>query len=175
MLHYVKFEILYMKHNEYKRKSVLGIWILVIILISLISIIGSLLFSWFWIIFLPLSFLAVIIFQAMSEHFWTAKKRCPRCNAPVSIYSEFCRNCGIQLIKKCPSCGKYSKSNIIVCTNCDYNFPALEEDKTPVEYQIIEKGTTIPKKANFCPSCGSSLIDEDTFLVLCPFCQEKID
>lgn len=111
----------------------------------------------------------------MSKHFWTAKKHCPRCNAPVSIYSEFCRNCGIQLIKKCPSCGKFLKSNIVVCNNCEYEFPALEIEKKPVQYLIIQKGTPLPKKPNFCPNCGSSLIDEDTGLEICPFCQEKID
>jgi predicted RNA-binding Zn-ribbon protein involved in translation (DUF1610 family) len=164
-----------MKRNNLKRKSAIGIWILIIILISLVSIIGSFLFNWFWIIFLPVSFLAVIVFQAMSEHFWTAKKRCSRCNAPVSIYSEFCRNCGLQLIKKCPSCGKYAKRDTKTCENCNYKFPALIEDKKVFSFLIIQKGTPLPKKANFCPSCGINLIDEKTGLEFCPYCQEKID
>ncbi|TFG30029.1 MAG: hypothetical protein EU532_01750 [Promethearchaeota archaeon] len=158
-----------------KRKTAMSIWSLIIIVLFIFSLIGSLFFIWFWIIFLPLSFLIVIAFQAFSEQFWTPKKYCPRCRAPVSIYSEYCRNCGLQLIKKCPSCGNFLIGDIMTCNKCGHQFLIIEEEKKPIEYKIIKKGTPLPEKANFCPHCGSNLLGEKEILELCPFCGEKID
>ena len=93
----------------------------------------------------------VVAFQAMSEHFWTPRKVCPRCKAPVSIYSEYCRNCGLNLIKKCPNCGNFLKADIMKCTSCGHQFSILEKEEKLIEYQIIHKGTPLPERANFCP------------------------
>ncbi len=158
-----------------KRKTAISLWILIIILFMIFSLIGAFFFVWFWIIFIPLSFLVVVAFQAMSEHFWTPKKICSRCNAPVSIYSEYCKNCGLKLIKKCPTCNKFVKSDITICNNCGHKFPALEVEKQPVEYQIIQKGMRLPEKPNFCPTCGAKLKSAEEILEICPFCGGKID
>ena len=158
-----------------KRKTAISIWILIIILIMIFSLIGALFFVWFWIIFIPLSFLVVVAFQAMSEHFWTPKKICSRCNAPISIYSEFCRNCGLKLIKKCPTCSRFVKFDITKCNTCGHEFSALEIEKQPVEYQIILKGMSLPEKPNFCPICGANLMSEEEILEICPFCGGQID
>ena len=163
-----------MPHNL-KRKTAISVWSLIIIVLLLFSLIGSLFFIWFWIIFLPLSFLMVVAFQAMSEHFWTPRKVCPRCKAPVSIYSEYCRNCGLNLIKKCPNCGNFLKADIMKCTTCGHQFPILEKEEKAIKYQIIQKGTPLPERANFCPHCGSSLMNEVANLEFCPLCGEKID
>lgn len=158
-----------------KRKTAISIWILIIIIILIFSLIGAFFFVWFWIIFIPLSFLVIVAFQAMSEHFWTPKKVCPRCNAAVSIYSEFCRNCGLKLIKKCPICGRFVKGNLDFCNYCGHQFPVIEIEKKPIEYQIIQKGMTLPEKANFCPNCGTNLMNEKIILEICPLCGGKID
>jgi predicted RNA-binding Zn-ribbon protein involved in translation (DUF1610 family) len=161
--------------KDLKRKTAISLWILLTILLMIISLIGALFFVWFWIIFIPLSFLMVVGFQAMSEHFWTPKKVCSRCNAPVSIYSEYCRNCGLKLIKKCPTCSTFVKSDITICNNCGHEFSVLEVEKQPVDYKIIQKGTLLPEKPNFCPNCGTNLMDEETILDICPLCGGKID
>lgn len=161
--------------HDLKRKTAISIWILLIIIIVIISLIGSYFFVWFWIIFLPLSFLIVVAFQAISEHFWSPKKICPRCYAPVGIYSEYCRNCGLKLIKKCPTCGNYYKSEILACKKCGHQFSTFDKEKRPVEYQIIQKGTSLPEKPNFCPYCGSNLMNEKIESNFCPLCGEKIE
>ena len=160
-------------HNV-KRKTLLSILVLVFILVLIISIIGMIYFTWFWILILPLSFLVVGLYQAMSEHFWTSKKTCPNCNAPISIYSEFCRNCGLRLINKCPSCGNYYKSDIEICKKCNYKFPAQEKISKNIDFKVIKKGDKLPEKANFCPNCGVSLRNEE-YQINCPFCEKKID
>ncbi|MFX0072354.1 MAG: zinc ribbon domain-containing protein [Candidatus Hermodarchaeota archaeon] len=164
-----------MSHHNLKRKTAISIWILIILCILIFSIIGSLYITWFWIIFLPLSFLLVVAFQAMSEHFWTPKKVCPRCNFPISVYSEYCRNCGLQLIKKCPDCGNYIKTDKLLCDKCGHKFIVSEEFNKPIEYQTIQKGVPLPVIANFCPNCGHKLKDEDKTSEICPLCGGKIE
>ena len=162
-------------HHDIKRKTIIIIWILMMILVSMLAIIGFVLFrNVYLILIIPLSFCLVIAFQAMSEHFWTPKKYCPRCNGEVSIYSEFCRNCGLKLLTRCPQCGKYLKAEIIICDKCGLEIPKTEEKFEPIEYKILEKGAKIPEKANFCPYCGSNIRHEKVN-EFCPFCEEKID
>ena len=161
--------------HDIKRKTLIIIWILVMILFSMLAIIGSVLFSNFYLIlFIPLSFCLVVAFQAMSEHFWTPKKYCPRCNGEVSIYSEFCRNCGLKLLNICPQCKKIFKAEIIKCDRCGLEIPKIEEKIEPIEYSSLEKGFKIPEKANFCPHCGSILRHEKVNEI-CPFCNGRID
>ena len=89
------------------------------------------------------------------------------------MYSEFCRNCGLRLIKKCPECGRYINSEKEICTNCGYELPSYKIKKVPEEYQVIKKGMPTPEKANFCPNCGVKLIDKD--VDVCSICGQKID
>jgi predicted RNA-binding Zn-ribbon protein involved in translation (DUF1610 family) len=161
--------------DNLKRKTAISIWVLVIIIVLIFSLIGAFFFVWFWIIFIPLSFLVIVAFQAMSEHFWTPKRVCPRCNAPVSIYSEYCRNCGVKLIKQCPTCGRFIKSDTTLCSNCGHEFPALLIEKKPINYQVIQKGIHLPEMANFCPNCGANLMNEGITPEICPLCGGKID
>ena len=161
--------------DNLKRKTAISLWILIMILVLIISLIGAFFFFWFWIVFIPLSFLVVIAFQAMSEHFWTPKRECSRCNAPASIYTEYCRNCGLKLIKQCPSCSRFISSDLTICKNCGYQFSAFKIEEKPIEIQIIQKGQALPEKANFCPNCGANLMNEKKVLDFCPLCGGKID
>ena len=52
-----------------------------------------------------------------------SKKYCPRCKVPISVYTEYCRNCGLKLINKCPNCNIYSDGNLNYCDNCGFEFP----------------------------------------------------
>ena len=110
----------------------------------------------------------------MSEHFWTPKKTCPRCSAPISIYSEFCRNCGLRLINKCPSCGNFYKLDIEKCDKCNYIFPKQDKIIEDSSFEIIKKRDKFPEKANFCPHCGADLRHKE-YLIACPFCEIPID
>ena len=61
------------------------------------------------------------------------------------------------------------------CTKCGYQFPILEKEEKAITYQIIQKGIPLPEKVNFCPHCGSNLMNEKANLEFCPLCGEKID
>ena len=79
-------------------------------------------------------------------------KKCPRCNYPVSDYAEYCKNCGFALLG-----------------TMAIQAQAPEER----DYVIIQEGTKIPEKPNFCPTCGSSLKNVEN-LRFCEFCGSKI-
>ena len=138
-----------------KKKSSLAISILVFILITIISIIFSLLINPLWLILLPISFFLLIILKLMSHYFWLEEKMCPRCNAPVGKYSEFCRNCGQKLWFKCLSCGKYMPADTKFCENCNIKLEHTGQEKETFDYEILEKGSPLPKKSNFCANCGA--------------------
>ncbi|MBD3339348.1 MAG: hypothetical protein GF353_09575 [Candidatus Lokiarchaeota archaeon] len=165
---------------NYKKKTLIIVWILIFIVVTIFSVIGSILFANFWFLFLPLSLILIVAFQAMSEQFWTPKKYCPRCQAPVTIYSEYCRNCGLKLINKCPNCGHYQDAKLKECSNCGYKYRLTEMARQKedidyqVDYQVIKKGQNLPEKANFCPHCGSTLKNQD-YSRGCPHCGKKVD
>lgn len=162
------------KENPKSKKAII-IWILIIACVIIFSIIGTLVISWFWLIFLPLSFLLVVAFQALSEHFWSPTKTCPRCNAPLSIYSEYCRNCGLKLIRKCPYCGNLMPAQVSTCNRCGHELGPLEQPKKPLDFELIKKGQLLPEKPNYCPTCGASLIKIDHEITSCPYCGADID
>lgn len=104
---------------------------------------------------------------------WEPPKYCARCNSPISVYSEYCRNCGLQLIIQCPNCNQYTRAGMTFCDNCGHEFEYLEEPKSTREYEIIKKGSPAPEKPNFCPTCGASLKDAEN-LRFCEFCGSKL-
>jgi ribosomal protein L40E len=80
------------KHNV-KPKKLKIILIAITAIFIVISIIGLALFSWFWIIIIPISFLLFAIFQAISDHLVEYHKICPKCNTKNNISSETCEKC----------------------------------------------------------------------------------
>jgi len=150
------------------------IYALIMLIATILFITASLLFQInLWVLF-PLFFLFIALYQITSHYFWDVQKFCPRCHAPITIYAEFCKNCGLNLIHKCPSCGRYFKSGMLYCANCGYKSEYLEQPKAEFPYQIMEKGMVPPEKANFCPTCGVKLPVEQN-LNYCETCGSKIE
>ena len=118
---------------------------------------------------LVIAFIGLIVYRYSGE----SKKHCPRCNIPISVYAEFCRNCGLKLLNKCPNCNVYTDGNINYCDSCGFEFPKYEGDKLPFEYKVYGQGEHVPEKPNFCQTCGASLKDAEN-LKFCEFCGSKI-
>jgi len=156
-----------------KKKSSLVIAILIFTLITFISILFSLLINPLWLILLPIAIFLLIILRLMSHYFWLEEKTCPRCNAPVSKYGEFCRNCGQKLWFKCLSCGKYMPVDTKFCDNCNIELEHTIQQKEIFEYEIIEKGGPLPIKPNFCANCGAKLASPES-IKYCEECGEKV-
>jgi len=160
--------------RDYNRKSfslIIGLGIFVTVCFLTIGLF-FIEFGILMLIIIPLIvffIIGLIIYRYSGE----SKKFCPRCNVPISIYTEYCRNCGLKLINKCPNCNIYMDGNINYCDNCGYKFPEYEGDKFPFEYKVYEKGEQLSEKPNFCPTCGASLKDAEN-LRFCEFCGSKI-
>ncbi len=163
-----------MSVRDYNRKSfslIIGLGIFVTVCFLTIGLF-FIEFGILMLIIIPLIvffIIGLIIYRYSGE----SKKFCPRCNVPISIYTEYCRNCGLKLINKCPNCNIYMDGNINYCDNCGYKFPEYEGDKFPFEYKVYEKGEQLSEKPNFCPTCGASLKDAEN-LRFCEFCGSKI-
>lgn len=162
-----------MSFRDYNRKSFsviagfLAFFALTILIIGLIFEIGIILIIIFPIILLTI--IGLLIYRFSGD----TKKSCPRCNFPVSVYTEYCRNCGLKLINKCPNCNTYTDGKLYYCDNCGFEFPKYEEEKLPFEYKVFEKGDHLPEKPNFCPTCGASLKNAEN-LRFCEYCGSKI-
>ena len=162
-----------MSIRDYNRKSfsVIAIFLvflaLLFLIIGLILAIGVILMVVFPIILLVL--VGILIYRYSGG----SKKSCPRCNIPISIYTEYCRNCGLRLINKCPNCNRYTDGKLHYCDNCGYEFPKYEGEKLPFEYKVYEEGEQVPEKPNFCPTCGASLKNTEN-LRFCEYCGSKI-
>jgi predicted amidophosphoribosyltransferase len=164
-----------MTSQNIRRRNLLSIWVLIIIIMTILSLTFIFIFgSTIWWILIPISFFIIVIFQAMSHFFWIAEKYCPRCNVPTSIYAKFCRNCGLTLLHRCPSCGKYLLTGTQFCDNCNYEFKYTEEEMEPVKYEIVQKGSPAPLKPNYCSSCGAKLSKEED-IKYCEECGAKIE
>lgn len=163
-----------MSIRDYNRKSfsvITGFLIFLTLLfftIGLLLEIGLILMVIFPILIFAL--IGLLIYRYSGE----SKKYCPRCNVPISIYTEYCRNCGLKLINKCPNCNIYTDGKLNYCDNCGYEFPKYDGEKLPFEYKVYEEGDNVPEKPNFCPTCGASLINAEN-LRFCEFCGSKID
>ncbi|MHA1456422.1 MAG: double zinc ribbon domain-containing protein [Promethearchaeota archaeon] len=102
-----------------------------------------------------------------------SQKRCQRCNYPVGDYAEFCKNCGLELLTRCPNCDRLQRTENFACKNCRTPLTAPPKEKIKQDYIIIQEGTKLPEKSNFCPTCGSSLKETEN-LRFCEFCGSKL-
>jgi len=156
-----------------KKKSHLGIWMLVLIIIISLCCILSLLINPIWWILLPISIFLIIIGQMTSRYFWLERNICPSCNAPISKYGEFCRNCGLKLWFKCLSCGKYLRVDTKFCDNCNVELEHTVKEREIFKHEPLKKGSPLHKITNFCSNCGKELKNQEN-IKYCEECGEKI-
>ncbi len=109
----------------------------------------------------------------MSHYFWLEKKTCPRCNAPTTKYSDFCRNCGYKLWFRCISCGKYIQSRTQFCDKCNIELGHTGEEKVSFDHEEISEGSPVLRMNKYCPNCGSKLKNEEN-IKFCEECGEKL-
>ena len=158
-----------MSVRDYNKKSFSAVIGLVVFLVVCFLIIGLFFVELIILLVIVIPILVITLIGLIVYHYsGESKKHCPRCNVPISVYTEFCRNCGLKLINKCPNCNIYMDGN-----NCGFEFPKYEGDKLPFEYKVYEPGEHLPEKPNFCPTCGASLKNAKN-LRFCEFCGSKI-
>ena len=158
--------------NPEKYKS-MGIWIVIIIIVTALSFILALIVNPFWWILLPLSLFMLIIVKIMSPYFWLEKKTCPACNSPIGKYSETCRKCGTKLMAKCLSCGKYLPVGTKFCDNCNIELEHPERDRVIFKPEIIDKSTPLPENPKVCSNCGTELKNPE-IIRYCEECGAKV-
>lgn len=98
---------------------------MIICFLSLFTFISLLFFGFFlfdfdlaWILIVFIAFTVLMGLQLFLKFFFKQTKRCPQCDSSVSIYSEYCSNCGFQLLKKCHNCGNIMRYNEEICRKC---------------------------------------------------------
>jgi len=158
-------------HDQRSKMLILSLGIPLIILL----LVFGLLFPGFELLIfvgIPIAVLIVIgvIFIKFS---WNPQHYCSRCNYPVSIYAEFCRNCGLKLITRCPNCDNYIKEGISHCNKCGYALESLEQLGGTEAYEKFENGSQIPSRPNYCPTCGANLRNVKN-IRFCEYCGSRI-
>lgn len=163
-----------MSYRNYSRKTISIICIFVFAIIVAIFIIGINFFDISLILptLIPLIIISIIVIIVI-RFSWESQKYCPRCNIPISVYSEYCRNCGLKLITLCPDCNKYLRIGTNLCNNCGHKFDFFDESKEKPEFEIVQKGSPAPEQANFCPTCGANLKNTEN-LRFCEFCGARL-
>ena len=161
--------------SDYKQKTNIIVWVLIIATCLAFIIIDAMFFNWALWVWIPVSILILIgCVISFSQYFIDPKKHCPRCNTEVpSIYTQNCPNCGLKLITKCLDCGKYisvyqSGKPSKYCNQC-----GLELDLREVKIEIIENPYVREEKVRFCPNCGVGIEEEN--VRYCALCGGKID
>ena len=102
-----------------------------------------------------------------------SQKKCQRCNFPVGDYAEYCKNCGLELLIRCPNCDSLQRTSNFACKNCRTPITIPQTEPAKQDYVIIQKGAVLPEKSNFCPTCGSNLKETEN-LRFCEFCGSKL-
>lgn len=157
-------------------KTVIIIWMLVIIVSIALIIVDLLLFNMSWIIWIPVAsllFFGCVV--SFSQYFIEPKKHCPQCNALLpSLYTKICTQCGLTILTKCPDCGTFQNmyvngKPIMYCSQCGLQLGIIKEE----EVKTIENPYAQTNRVKFCPNCGSKIEEKDP--VFCSLCGGKID
>ena len=83
------------EHHGINRRKLIILWSILFIVANAIMISLLLVFPWIWIFFIPVNFLIIAAFQALSHEFIETQAPCPRCNALNNIHNLKCVNCGL--------------------------------------------------------------------------------
>ncbi len=161
-----------------ENKSIIALILLLFLVSTIIAVISFLFFNVYWILILPISFIVVVLVaQAFNRYFWNTNNKCPRCNTSVSIYSEFCPNCGFKLLLACPECQNVLRYDDQICRSCGYRFKKIFiPDDAEIKLAIDEKiEKNIDEKLHFCPHCGLNLDHEQQNLRFCETCGGKLN
>jgi predicted amidophosphoribosyltransferase len=102
-----------------------------------------------------------------------SQKRCQRCNYPVGDYAEYCKNCGLELLTRCPNCDRLQRTENFACKFCRTPLTAPSTERRPQDYVIIQDGAPLPGRVNFCPTCGANLKEIEN-LRYCEYCGSKL-
>ena len=153
---------------------------LVILLLTLLSftplvLIGIFYFNLNWKILVPLEIVGIVCIQVVLQFFFRPDKKCPQCNAPVSIYAETCPHCGLKLLKKCTNCGNIMNREATVCQKCgkQYKIVIIPEDaELTLEYEAEKKQKK--QSEEYCPHCGTFLESDKRDREFCDVCGGKL-
>ena len=131
-----------MSSRNYNRKTYSYICLAVFLIIIMLLVVGVFIptLEFLIVITIPL-IITIAIAYVVIRFSWERQKHCPRCNIPVTAYAEFCKNCGLKLINRCPNCNKYIRGDQRLCGYCGYSFEGFEEVKETPQYVIVERGS----------------------------------
>ena len=153
---------------------------LVILLLTLFSftplvLMGIFYFNLNWKILVPLEIITIVSIQIFLQFFFRPDKKCPQCNALVSIYAETCPNCGLKLLKKCSNCGNIMNTESTICKKCGKRYKIMiipEDAELKFEYEAGRKKRT--QSEQFCPHCGAFLESGKKDSEFCDVCGGKL-
>ncbi len=173
--------------NPYRKKKLAYFILFIVVSISIgfvLSIFTGInvviMFFTFLFVILPLIGLLLFVYYIISKYFWDAKHFCPKCHSPVSIYSEYCKSCGLKIMIKCPNCGNYIRlDENDECNNCGY---AIDKERLftkthrplVIDNLYLSAETSIAQTPEFCPRCGVKLNSKQINLRFCESCGERL-
>jgi len=118
----------------------------------------------YWIPLIPVGSLFVLaIVPTILEYASGEVKFCSKCGKKFEKKWEFCQECGMRVLMRCPSCGIKVKGNPKFCHKCGTNLSDIEVIqiyKPNMNYKVDEQ-------KDFCYQCGAPANPEAKF---CGYC-----
>ncbi len=139
----------------------------------IVTVFFSLLFGSAWWILFPIVGSLVSAIQS-TVTYYTINTKCPNCKSILDEGALFCRNCGIQVMQKCPQCNTPIKGGAY-CDKCGTPAAALPAslplNQAPSQNVQPAQGplsVDAPKNMRrFCPACGAPV---DAHITICGNC-----
>lgn len=138
----------------------------------IVTLFFSLIFrSAWWIVFPIVGTLIAAIQKTVA--YYTTNAKCPNCKSILDEGAQFCRNCGIQVMQKCPKCNTPIKSGAY-CDKC--GTPAAVPASSQPNQIVGQNAQAAPNaqsvnapnnQRRFCPACGAPV---DANMTICGNC-----